>query len=167
MIGWIGVSFMTLTVKLCHYVWKKIIFTRIKKKSRSMRPFTVVTNFSYSIRNFQKLLCPLPCLKHKRTVKKTGKPMENAQALACIKRLWWGRGVRGEDLSVSRDTRFIGTGEAVVKMRYFYFCPIQLLISQTLPLLSEQPLLKIFVLGILQLQKEILVPFKFYVIIFN
>jgi len=70
-------------------------------------------------------------------------------------------------LPVFQDTPFIATGEAAVKVRYSYFCPVHLLISQTLPLLSEQSLLDIFVLGILQLQKEMLVPFKLYVIVFN
>lgn len=100
-------------------------------------------------------------------MKKTGKPMENAQALACIRRSGWGREAGGEDLSVSQDAHFIATGEAAVKMRGGRCCPIHLLISQSLPLLSERSLLDIFVLGILQLQKKMLVPFKLYVVIFN
>lgn len=43
--------------------------------------------------------------------------MENAQALACIRRFWWGREAGGEDMSVSQDTHFIATGEAAVKIR--------------------------------------------------
>lgn len=47
--------------------------------------------------------------------------MENAQALACIRRLWCSSGAGGEDISVSLNTHFITAGKAVLKMKYFYF----------------------------------------------
>lgn len=125
----------------------------------------MVTTHSYSICNFKKLLHPLPCLEHKSAVKNTGKLVENIQGLACIRRLWWNRSAGGEDLSVSQDTHFIATEQTVVKMRYFWFCLIHLLISQPLPLLSEHSLLDIFVFGVAQLQKELKVPFKFMLLL--